>query len=91
MRYDAAGHPFSLSLRDYLLPLASDIPHIDLLHFTTPSPFSPMGAKGVGESGTIPVPAAIANAVQHAIGGATAKRLTALPLSAEVILHAIEA
>lgn len=87
IRYDATGQPLTLSLHDYLLPLASDLPPIDLLHFETPAPFSPLGAKGVGESGVIAVPAAIANAVQHALGPA-AGILDTLPLTAERVLAA---
>jgi carbon-monoxide dehydrogenase large subunit len=89
LRYDEAGQPLVKSMHDYLVPLASDVPTIDLLHLTTPTPFSPLGVKGVGESGTIAVPAAIMNAVQHAIGpGAT---LTELPLRAERVLEALRA
>jgi carbon-monoxide dehydrogenase large subunit len=89
LRYDEGGRPLVKSMHDYLVPLASDVPTIDLLHLTTPTPFSPLGVKGVGESGTIAVPAAIMNAVQHAIGpGAT---LTELPLRAERVLEALRA
>jgi carbon-monoxide dehydrogenase large subunit len=89
LRYDGEGRPLVMSMHDYLVPLASDVPTIELLHLTTPTPFSPLGVKGVGESGTIAVPAAIMNAVQHAIGpGVT---LTELPLRAERVLEAIRA
>lgn len=87
IRYDAEARPLTLSMQDYLAPLASDVPAIDLIHFTTPTPFSPIGAKGVGESGTIGVPGAIANAVQHAIG--PDRPLTTLPLTGERVLSAI--
>lgn len=86
--YDAAGNPLTLSMHDYLVPLAADLPPIDLLHLSTPSPFAPHGAKGVGESGIIAVPAAIMNAVQHAIGpGVTLDRL---PLTPERVHAAIQ-
>jgi aerobic carbon-monoxide dehydrogenase large subunit len=87
--YDKEGRPLVVSLQDYLVPLASDVPTIDLLHLTTPTPFSPLGIKGVGESGTIAVPAAIMNAVQHAIGPGGI--LTELPLRAERVLKAVRA
>ncbi|QEH79123.1 xanthine dehydrogenase family protein molybdopterin-binding subunit [Sphingomonas sp. C8-2] len=86
-RYDEEGRPLSTSLMDYMLPLAADVPPIDLVHLETPSPLYPHGVKGVGESGTIAVPAAIMNAVQHAIG--TGTTLTALPLSAERVWEAM--
>ena len=88
IRYDADGQPLTLSLRDYLLPLATDVPPIDLLHFTTPAPFTPIGVKGVGEAGTIPTPAAIVNAVQHALGEAAAT-LDTLPLTPEAVWRAL--
>lgn len=87
--YDESGHPLVLSMHDYLVPLAADVPHIDLLHLSTPSPFAPHGAKGVGESGIIGVPAAIMNAVQHALGQATI--LDTLPLKSERVFNAVYA
>jgi carbon-monoxide dehydrogenase large subunit len=68
MRYDAAGQPLTLSMQDYPVPLAGDMPPIDLVHLETPCPFSANGAKGAGESGTIPVAAAIGNALRAALG-----------------------
>jgi carbon-monoxide dehydrogenase large subunit len=87
LRYDGEGRPLVTSMHDYFVPLASDVPAIDLLHTETPSPFFPHGAKGVGESGTIAVPAAIMSAVQNAIGPAVA--LTKLPLRAEQVLEMV--
>lgn len=87
--YDAAGNPLTLSMHDYLVPLAADLPPIDLLHLSTPAAFAPHGAKGVGESGIIAVPAAIMNAVQHALDpGVTLNRL---PLRPERVFEAIQA
>ncbi len=68
LRFDAQGRPLVRSLFDYPVPLAADLPPIELLHLETPTPYSATGAKGVGESGVIPLPAAIANAVQNALG-----------------------
>ncbi len=79
--YSDDGVPLMLSMHDYLVPLASDVPTIDMVHLETPSPFSVLGSKGVGESGTIGVPAAIMNAVQDAIGDAAL--VDTLPLRAE--------
>lgn len=87
IRYDDAGQPLTLSLHDYLLPLASDVPPVELLHFETPTPFTPIGIKGVGESGVIPIPAAIANAVRDALGR-EAGELNSLPLTPERVLEA---
>jgi carbon-monoxide dehydrogenase large subunit len=65
--FDQAGQVLSGSLGDYALPRAGDMPPIDLGHTETPSPFNPLGAKGVGEAGTNGCPPAIANAVLDAL------------------------
>ena len=53
---------------DYLLPTASDVPELIVDHVETPSPLNPLGIKGVGESGTLPVAAVIASAIEDAVG-----------------------
>jgi carbon-monoxide dehydrogenase large subunit len=65
--YDDAGQLLTGNLAVYGLPSAVEVPplHGELLE--TPSPFTPLGAKGLGESGAIAVPAAIANAVADAL------------------------
>jgi carbon-monoxide dehydrogenase large subunit len=90
LRYDATGQPLSTSLRDYPLPLATDIGEFDLFHTVTPTPFSLNGAKGVGESGTIAAPAAIVNAIQDALPSG-APEITAIPVRPERILDALSA
>ena len=66
--YDAAGQPRAASFMDYLLPTALDVPRMAIDHFETLSPLNPLGIKGVGESGTLPVTAALASAIEDAIG-----------------------
>jgi carbon-monoxide dehydrogenase large subunit len=81
LAYSQDGTPMTSRMADYHMPLMADVPPIELVHLETPSPFFPNGAKGVGESGVIPMPAAIANAVRDALGSATdADRLNSLPL-----------
>ena len=53
---------------DYLCPTAPDIPPLRIGHRETPSPFTALGAKGLGEGNTMSAPAAIANAVADALG-----------------------
>jgi len=65
--YDSQGQLLTGSLMDYLLPTASDVPDIQLIHLHSPSPLNPLGVKGVGEGGAIGPPAAIANAVSDAL------------------------
>ena len=50
------------------IPYASEVPHIETDHLETPSPLNPLGLKGAGEAGTIPVSAVIASAIEDAEG-----------------------
>ncbi|POR49999.1 xanthine dehydrogenase family protein molybdopterin-binding subunit [Bosea psychrotolerans] len=74
---------------DYLLPTATETPDIAILHIETPSPFTPLGAKGVGEGNCMSTPVCLANAVADAIGVAeldlplTPARIAALVAAAE--------
>jgi carbon-monoxide dehydrogenase large subunit len=88
--YDDTGQPQSTSYLDYALPSAVEVPPVELVHLHTPSPLNPLGAKGAGEGGTIPVPAAIANAVEDALRSFGA-RITALPLSPAKVVGAMTA
>jgi carbon-monoxide dehydrogenase large subunit len=65
--YDDNAQLLSGTFADYLLPLATDVPRIDLVHLETPSPLNPLGIKGAGEGGTIPAIAAIVSAVENAL------------------------
>ena len=68
LAYDAEGTPLVGSLADYVLPLATDYPHIHCVTLEAyPSPTNPLGAKGAGEGGIIPVGGAVANAVAAAL------------------------
>lgn len=68
LAYDADGTPLVGSLADYLVPLATDYPHIHCVSMEAyPSPNNPLGAKGAGEGGIIPVGGAVANAVSSAL------------------------
>jgi carbon-monoxide dehydrogenase large subunit len=66
IRYDDSGQP-PVSLIDYLLPGIGVVDEIRLDHMETPTPHNPLGVKGVGESGVVGAPAAIANAVADAL------------------------
>ena len=67
MGYDEEGQPTTTTLADYLLVTASEMPKLDLAHRETPTPLNPLGVKGIGESGVLPIPAAIASAVEDAL------------------------
>ncbi len=66
--YDEDGNLLTGSFMDYLTPTASDLPTPRIGHRESPTPFLPLGAKGLGEGTTMSVPAAIANAVADALG-----------------------
>ena len=68
VRYDEAGQLQSANFADYMIPGAFEAPEIEIVHQETPSPITEGGYKGVGESGTIGAPAAIAGAVFDALG-----------------------
>jgi carbon-monoxide dehydrogenase large subunit len=67
MGYGEDAQPLTTNLADYLLPTSTEMPQIVIGHRETPSPLNPLGVKGVGESGVLPVPAAIASAVEDAL------------------------
>jgi 2-furoyl-CoA dehydrogenase large subunit len=66
--YDEDGNLLTGSFMDYLAPTAPDLPEPRIAHRESPSPFLPLGAKGLGEGTTMSVPAAIANAIADALG-----------------------
>jgi len=68
VHHDATGQPLTISLDQYLLPTASSVPSIDLHYDDTACTKNPLGIKGVGEGGTVPVPAVIISAVENALG-----------------------
>lgn len=80
--YDERGQPQSVTFADYMLPTAHDVPNVEvLLREDAPSPRNPLGVKGAGEAGVNGVGAAIAAALDAAIGRAVA--VTALPATPE--------
>ena len=80
-RYDADGQLLTSTFMDYLKPTALDVPEIEVDRLETPSPFTTLGSKGVGEGGAIPGPAAVANAVEDALApyGVTIRSLPITP------------
>jgi aerobic carbon-monoxide dehydrogenase large subunit len=68
MHFDASGQPLTTTLAEYLMPTATDVPKVRLVHRNSPSPLNPLGVKGVGESGVLPAAAAIVGAIEDALG-----------------------
>jgi len=87
--YNEEGQCLTTTYTDFGAASAVDLPNIEVYHIETPSPFTVMGAKGVGEGGAIPSPAAIANAVEDALSPFGVK-ITELPITPEKILRLIK-
>jgi len=82
LMFDADGQLTNASLADYLLPTALEVPRMRLDHTVTPSALNPLGMKGAGEAGAIPVGALFAQAIEDALGLAgTGVELLEIPLS----------
>ena len=66
--YDADGAFLTATFADYLVPTACEVPPFEILHIESPSPFTPLGAKGLAEGNCMSVPACVANAIADALG-----------------------
>ncbi len=87
--YDEGGQPLATNFADYLLPTIHEVPKVEiLLREDAPSPLNPLGIKGAGEGGITGTGAAIAAAVDDAIGGGGA--IDALPISPARLHHLVE-
>ncbi len=87
--YSSDGNFLAGTFADYLLPTTNEVPAPLILHIETPSPFTPLGAKGVGEGNCMSTPVCIANAVADAIGAA-ALDLPLTPAKLSVFVHGKE-
>jgi carbon-monoxide dehydrogenase large subunit len=67
MGYDENAQPVTTNFGEYLLVTATEMPHVENHYRETPSPLNPLGVKGVGECGVVPVAAAVASAVEDAL------------------------
>src|SRR5579863_4853499 len=80
--FDEEGQLLNASLADYLLPTALEVPHMEIAHTVTTSPLNPLGIKGAGEAGAIPVGPLFAQAIENALGLLERKiELNEIPLS----------
>jgi carbon-monoxide dehydrogenase large subunit len=67
MIYDPSGQPLTTNYSEYLLPLSSEMPEVNIVHQETPSPLNELGIKGAGEGGAIPATAAVVAAIENAL------------------------
>jgi carbon-monoxide dehydrogenase large subunit len=88
VRHDDAGNPLTATLADYGIPSAVDLPPWELVALETPTPMNPLGAKGIGESGTIGATPAVQSAVIDALAHLGVRHLD-LPLTPERVWRAV--
>jgi carbon-monoxide dehydrogenase large subunit len=87
--YDERGQLLNGNMADYLVPMAAEMPDIEVGHVVTPTADSELGAKGAGEAGTAGAPAAVMNAINDALRPLGAKPLTEMPFTPGRILEAL--
>jgi carbon-monoxide dehydrogenase large subunit len=87
--YDDDGNPLTGNLMDYAMPSAAELPSFETSRTETPTPLNPLGAKGIGESGTIGSTPAVQNAVVDALSYLGIRHLD-MPVTSERVWRAIE-
>jgi len=87
--YDEEGNPVTGNLMDYAMPSAAELPSFETHNTETPSPRNPLGAKGIGESGTIGSTPAIQNAVVDAVAHLGVRHID-MPLTSMSVWNAIK-
>jgi carbon-monoxide dehydrogenase large subunit len=87
--FDRQGQLTTASFMDYLLPLATDVPDVEMAHRETPAPGNPAGLKGVGEAGCIATGALFAQAVEDALAGRV--EILEIPLSPNRLFELMQA
>ena len=88
--YDEAGNPLTASLVSYCMPGATELPSFELAPMQTPTPANPLGAKGIGEAGTIGATPAVQSAVIDALAPLGVRHIE-MPLNGERVWRAIQA
>jgi len=88
-RYDARGQLLNGNMADYLVPMAAEMPDIEIGHVVSPTADSELGAKGAGEAGTAGAPGSVMNAVNDALRPLGARAITEMPMTPEVVLRAL--
>jgi carbon-monoxide dehydrogenase large subunit len=87
--YDETGQLLNGNLMDYLLPMANEMPDIEVGHVVTPTADSELGAKGAGEAGTAGAPGSVMNALNDALRPLNAALLVEMPFTPERVLRAL--
>ena len=89
LTYDEDGNPQNASFVSYGIPGPTELPSFELVEMETPTPINPLGAKGIGESGTIGATPAVHNAVIDAVSHLGVRHID-MPVNGEVVWRALE-
>jgi carbon-monoxide dehydrogenase large subunit len=87
--YDAQGQMLNANMMDYLVPMAAEMPDIEIGHVVTPTADSELGAKGAGEAGTAGAPGCVMNAINDALRPLGTAPITQMPITPERVLKAL--
>ncbi len=87
--YDADGAPLTSTLADYPFLSITEVPSFELVEMETPTPYNPLGAKGIGEAGTIGATPAVQNAVVDAVAHLGVRHID-MPTTPERVWDAIQ-
>jgi len=89
LRYDEDGNPQNANLVTYSMPAATELPFIEVVEMQTPTPVNPLGAKGIGESGTIGATPAVQSAVVDALKPFGVRHIE-MPVNGQRVWQAIQ-
>jgi carbon-monoxide dehydrogenase large subunit len=87
--YDERGQLLNGNMADYLVPMAAEMPDIEVGHVVSPTADSELGAKGAGEAGTAGASGAVTNAVNDALRPLGATAITEIPITPDAVLRAV--
>ena len=90
VRYDADGNPLTSTFADYSFPSAAELPSFELAGMATPTSYNPLGAKGIGEAGTIGATPAVQNAVVDALSHLGVRHVD-MPATPQRVWEALQA
>jgi carbon-monoxide dehydrogenase large subunit len=90
LRFDRAGNPQNANLVTYWMPAAPELPSFEVVNMQTPTPVNPLGAKGIGEAGTIGTTPAIQSAVIDALSAFGVRHIE-MPANGQRVWEALRA
>ena len=90
LEFEPNGNLANANFVDFLMPYATEIPNIEVLHLETPSPLNPLGVKGVGEAGCIAVGSVVASGVEDALKPLGAGKFHHVPITPSMIQTALD-